>query len=1135
MVTITDALPVFTGKRHRRSVERARLLRHQHRRRCRHAPSRRRRHRRGRRRARRCRQRLHADRDACATPGASPTGRAAPSPCSRSFDGGSCAAPTADSGATLAVADTMTQVCLWTDPMLVGTGDVQRRPRRRPTAPPTTSPARAANITVGPDQPPCITGTEPVAGSYVVDRSELQTFHVDGVDRRSRQLRHAGITFAWSVWRAADPVWRDVPSWTLVDLPARRLGFGVGEKRARARRGRRSHRCSTAPTATLSDRRRRLRGRRRARRSPTFATSGRHGTSSCASAVVVAAAVARRVAATHGPDITGAATTSRPTASPTWAPGCASVIGHGDRRAAGTPTTTRRRGSTRSLTPRARGPHWTLTHTGDTTSVDAARPPTRSNLRVQYDVTRRGHVDLHGHASTPGRAACRARSRSTTRRAPRSSSLPRAAAGDERLSADRDDRHRSSADEPLTQNLTLDPGTAVTGTLRCGGAPPRGRGAAHRRRRARRRRARRRRRQHSRSRCRRRLLHAAPHPVRRRRWRRTSAAKRHRARASSAPPSTSRAASPSAAASSTARRPPSPARTWSCARARCRAGRARLERRRRVHALRRAGDLHAVVRRRRLAARHRSATSSCRRAARAWPSPTPSPRVAVGGTVVGDDGATPVAGARVTITSRPLGNVADVSVGGAAALHAGGTRRARRHHRRQRRAAGDAAAARHLRRHRRAARPVDRRAHGDHRGAERRRDLDADARQAGRRSTCTSSASTARASPAPRSPPSRPSGSAPRRSGTPTPTGTTRAPGRQGRAGAARRRAAGARHARRCARRRWRPMPAAPRRARARACWSSGVGARRPRTTRSRACASKRCAARAARRRRWRRRSPTAAGRYRIYLPDPGNIDRRRRRARLSYGMVAAGSPWDWSAECRRREVALVGGTSVIGEPPTSECSASSTAIAGLVRFSPGVWSSRAEPSTAVAGVGGAAAGDRGRGPDPRSLLGAVGVTCRGGGVDVAAQGGVACVYGVVVGPPAFVVRRRGAAASTVLAAVAASTAARCWRSIGVARRAAVLARRRAAPMSGVSSDRRHSRSTGARRRRRGCAGRPVDVGRTRSPSGIPCSNAWLPAAGAPPARTATQRRARRDEYASTHLRRHELQVACHVTSVARP
>ena len=47
-------------------------------------------------------------------------------------------------------------------------------------------------------------------------------------------------------------------------------------------------------------------------------------------------------------------------------------------------------------------------------------------------------------------------------------------------------------------------------------------------------------------------------------------------------------------------------------------------------------------------------------------------RVAVGGSVVGDDGVTPVAGARVTITSQPLAHVADVTVGGSGAVPAGG-------------------------------------------------------------------------------------------------------------------------------------------------------------------------------------------------------------------------------------------------------------------------------------------------------------------------------------------------------------------------------------------------------------------------------------------------------------------------------
>jgi hypothetical protein len=47
-------------------------------------------------------------------------------------------------------------------------------------------------------------------------------------------------------------------------------------------------------------------------------------------------------------------------------------------------------------------------------------------------------------------------------------------------------------------------------------------------------------------------------------------------------------------------------------------------------------------------------------------------RVAVGGTVVASDGTTPVAGARVTVRSRPLGTIATVNVGGAGATAVGG-------------------------------------------------------------------------------------------------------------------------------------------------------------------------------------------------------------------------------------------------------------------------------------------------------------------------------------------------------------------------------------------------------------------------------------------------------------------------------
>jgi len=144
------------------------------------------------------------------------------------FDGSTCAAPTAASGATLVVPNTLMHVCLWTDPMLfsgVGMYSVVLDASDGTTL--VTS--GAANITVGPDQPPCITGTEPVAGSYVVDRTQTQSFYVDGaVD--DRDGFDAGISYVWSVYRAADGTWTDVPNYSLSTYELDLSSFGVGEK-----------------------------------------------------------------------------------------------------------------------------------------------------------------------------------------------------------------------------------------------------------------------------------------------------------------------------------------------------------------------------------------------------------------------------------------------------------------------------------------------------------------------------------------------------------------------------------------------------------------------------------------------------------------------------------------------------------------------------------------------------------------------------------------------------------------------------------------------------------------------------------------------------------------------------------------
>jgi hypothetical protein len=149
------------------------------------------------------------------------------------FNGTSCTPPTAASGPTLAVNDTKTQVCLWTDPMVSGSAamytvvlDVTDDPNdknRTVESPP-------GNVVVSPDQPPCITGSDPVAGSYVVDRTELQEFKIDGVIDDRDTFGGAGITFLWSVWREADQVWREVPDYPLSTYQLDVSAYGVGEK-----------------------------------------------------------------------------------------------------------------------------------------------------------------------------------------------------------------------------------------------------------------------------------------------------------------------------------------------------------------------------------------------------------------------------------------------------------------------------------------------------------------------------------------------------------------------------------------------------------------------------------------------------------------------------------------------------------------------------------------------------------------------------------------------------------------------------------------------------------------------------------------------------------------------------------------
>lgn len=143
-------------------------------------------------------------------------------------DGSGCAKPTALAGPTATTTDATTQACLWTDPMIVGLSAMYSVALEVSDGT-TTTVGPVGDVPVGPDQAPCITGTDPVAGSYVVDRTVMQEFQVDGVADHRDPFGSPNLTFAWSVWRGTDPVWRAVPSWTLSTYQLDVSAFGVGE------------------------------------------------------------------------------------------------------------------------------------------------------------------------------------------------------------------------------------------------------------------------------------------------------------------------------------------------------------------------------------------------------------------------------------------------------------------------------------------------------------------------------------------------------------------------------------------------------------------------------------------------------------------------------------------------------------------------------------------------------------------------------------------------------------------------------------------------------------------------------------------------------------------------------------------
>jgi hypothetical protein len=129
-----------------------------------------------------------------------------------------CKAPDASSGTTLAIDALSRQVCLWTDN---GSAFASEMYAVQLIVDDGTSfvPSKEVDIPVAPDQPPCITGEYPAAttSSYIVDRTQVQTFEVTGVFDDRDPYNSTNLTYIWSVRRSSDlgannmPVWRDVP------------------------------------------------------------------------------------------------------------------------------------------------------------------------------------------------------------------------------------------------------------------------------------------------------------------------------------------------------------------------------------------------------------------------------------------------------------------------------------------------------------------------------------------------------------------------------------------------------------------------------------------------------------------------------------------------------------------------------------------------------------------------------------------------------------------------------------------------------------------------------------------------------------------------------------------------------------
>jgi hypothetical protein len=138
-------------------------------------------------------------------------------------------------GTALVVPTFATQVCLWTDPKAENATSMYKVVLEAFDGKTLAMGLAGDGIQVSPDQPPCITGTQLPAGSYVVDRSQPQTFQVTGVADDLDGFGASALHFAWSVWRETDvdsmgvPVWRSVPSHPGSSYTLDASAFGVGE------------------------------------------------------------------------------------------------------------------------------------------------------------------------------------------------------------------------------------------------------------------------------------------------------------------------------------------------------------------------------------------------------------------------------------------------------------------------------------------------------------------------------------------------------------------------------------------------------------------------------------------------------------------------------------------------------------------------------------------------------------------------------------------------------------------------------------------------------------------------------------------------------------------------------------------